>query len=397
MTVRCMQRLFLYIVTLGLAFLAFWIPKDGFLDLTFNSRPGHVIKSRYTSHSHHGNRTPHNDPGGVENAKVILTWNSFYTMTTFGASGFGKKAFQNCSVTNCFFTNNRKYLARSSAILIHVAQIRQLPVRRDPKQLYVYFLRESPAYPIGQKGLKYKWNLTMTYRLDSDIPVPVQEIYKSNKAQVSSMKAQVSPYKLKFPFAERTRDVAWVVSHCDTKSNRERYVRELKRYIDVDIFGKCGNTTYCTRADKDCLTNKIPRTYKFYLGFENALCQDYVTEKLFRPLSTEILPIVYGGTNYSRDAPPHSFINVADYSSPKELARYLRHLSANESEYTSYFQWRNIYAVWDKTPILQIGICKLCEIVNTPNFHKTYSVADITAWWSTKKCKSPPFLHGWGH
>ena len=207
-----------------------------------------------------------------------------------------------------------------------------------------------------------------------------------------SFKKQVpdsKPYQLQFPFAGRNRSVAWAVSHCGTASKRERYARQLKRYIDVDIYGRCGAKSGCKRGDKSCLSMRIPSTYKFYLGFENSLCQDYVTEKMFRPLTTEILPIVYGGTNYSRDAPPHSVINVADYSSPKELARYLKYLSANETEYTSYFQWRNSYKITRAHETIAMGFCKLCEIVNTPNFHKTYR--NMKSWWSKGKCKSPPF------
>lgn len=35
--------------------------------------------------------------------------------------------------------------------------------------------------------------------------------------------------------------------------------------------------------------------FKFYASFENQLCNDHVTEKLFNALSTDIIPIVYGG------------------------------------------------------------------------------------------------------
>jgi hypothetical protein len=40
---------------------------------------------------------------------------------------------------------------------------------------------------------------------------------------------------------------------------------------------------------------KVLRKYKFYLSFENALCQDYITEKLFLAVFAGARPIVYGG------------------------------------------------------------------------------------------------------
>lgn len=58
----------------------------------------------------------------------------------------------------------------------------------------------------------------------------------------------------------------------------------------------------------------LERDYKFYLAFENSLYCDYVTEKFFHPLLHKTVPIVYGGTNYSAIAPPHSIINVDDFA-----------------------------------------------------------------------------------
>ncbi len=34
--------------------------------------------------------------------------------------------------------------------------------------------------------------------------------------------------------------VAWFVGNCKTQSKRELYVKELQKYIDVDVYGNCG-------------------------------------------------------------------------------------------------------------------------------------------------------------
>ena len=75
----------------------------------------------------------------------------------------------------------------------------------------------------------------MTYRTDSDIFSPVGTLVPLPKPLKKDYKEIASG---------KTRSIAWFVSNCKTTyqygSEREKYVRELKKYIDVDIFGECG-------------------------------------------------------------------------------------------------------------------------------------------------------------
>ena len=60
----------------------------------------------------------------------------------------------------------------------------------------------------------------------------------------------------------------------------------------------------------------LERDYKFYLAFENSICRDYVTEKFFKSMLYSTVPIVYGGADYeAAGAPPHSFIDVRNFTS----------------------------------------------------------------------------------
>jgi len=34
--------------------------------------------------------------------------------------------------------------------------------------------------------------------------------------------------------------------------------------------------------------------YKFALAMENAVCDDYITEKIWRPLMLGVVPVIYG-------------------------------------------------------------------------------------------------------
>lgn len=80
----------------------------------------------------------------------------------------------------------------------------------------------------------------------------------------------------------KTKLVAWFASHCDTQSRREKYVTELQKYINVDVYGGCGplECVPSSNNSRHCY-EMLERDYKFYLAFENSLCRDYVTEKLF--------------------------------------------------------------------------------------------------------------------
>ena len=110
------------------------------------------------------------------------------------------------------------------------------------------------------------------------------------------------------------------------------------------------------------------RPYKFYLSFENANCQDYLTEKFFTALRTEeVIPIALGGAtrdDYKKAAPPMSYIHVNEYSTVAELAEKLEYLSNNETAYNQYFWWTEHYRVsslWDHYVSAQ---CDLCEKMN---------------------------------
>ena len=72
---------------------------------------------------------------------------------------------------------------------------------------------------------------------------------------------------------------------------------------------------------------EIASNYQFYLAFENSLCKDYATEKLFRALASDLVPVVMGGANYSNIVPPKSVINVQDFESPELLGKELKRLA----------------------------------------------------------------------
>ena len=193
------------------------------------------------------------------------------------------------------------------------------------------------------------FNWTMTYRADSDIYRPYGWLAEKNSGEL------YPPTRISWPpppptqvtqtprqAHNKTRQVAWLVSNCETHSRREEYVRIMRQFIKVDVFGGCGELECGKEEDhntREC-NNMLEENYKFYLSFENSLCSDYVTEKFYRTLSLDIIPVVMGGGDYNNIAPPKSFIDVADFESPEELAKFLLKLDKDDQEYLSYFWWK---------------------------------------------------------
>ena len=44
--------------------------------------------------------------------------------------------------------------------------------------------------------------------------------------------------------------IVWPVSHCKTEGKRENYVAELKKFITVDIYGKCGDNACANNVQR---------------------------------------------------------------------------------------------------------------------------------------------------
>ena len=52
------------------------------------------------------------------------------------------------------------------------------------------------------------------------------------------------------------------------------------------------------RTDIEIINMDINNNYYFYLAFENSLCDEYITEKFFRTLNYNTVPVVMGGPRY---------------------------------------------------------------------------------------------------
>ncbi|XP_057369403.1 alpha-(1,3)-fucosyltransferase C-like [Daphnia carinata] len=331
--------------------------------------------------------------------KRILYWTGYYDRPDM-IFGFGQQPFikAGCKVTNCVATADRNLLDQSDAIIFHAGQFNSsdLPSKRLGHQRYIFYLfetlpsaRDSAIYFSNVVDNFFNW--TMTHRRDSDIYCA--EPYGKIRRKASSPwieqlpptlapgERPIAPAKLmetvrNHPrLAKKDKLLAWFCSNQRTHGRREDYIRQLGQYMPVDIYGNCGNLTCLPKNSDRC--NNLLDEYKFYLSAENSLCADYVSEKFYRALQTDIIPVVYGGADYAAYAPPHSYIHVADFASPKELAEYLLLLDKNEALYLKYFEWKKDYDVL-RGPL--DGWCDLCEKLNNPQ-EPIKSYESMAKWW----------------
>ncbi len=324
--------------------------------------------------------------------KVILFWNSFGYSDDYDF-GTGTAPFHawRCPVANCETTTDRSRLSEADVVMFHGPDIQSFPSERPQDQRYVLF-QEEPYYELSDRNFpkyKDKFNLTITPRRDSDV------VHLKGKILMAQKSKHHAPVNLK----KRPKGVAWIAKHCHSSGKRELYVKELQKHIGVDIYGPCGKHKCKGGTYEECL-QELEKQYKFIIAFERNACQDFV-HRVFEPLRTMMIPIVYGSANYTELVPPKSVIDVTRFRSPKDLATRLKHLAKHENEYNSFFEWKSKgYLVVTVTKkLMAASFCGLCAILNDP-FYQYKDYRDIHKWWVNGMCE-PRFInrqqHSWHH
>ncbi|XP_042300393.1 LOW QUALITY PROTEIN: 3-galactosyl-N-acetylglucosaminide 4-alpha-L-fucosyltransferase FUT3-like, partial [Sceloporus undulatus] len=243
-----------------------------------------------------------------------------------------ENCFEVLGIPDCQFTVDRSWYPKADAVLVHHYDVyldaQKLPLDpRSPIQRWVWYSPEPPSKHPVPAFMDNLFNLTMSYRRDSDIYAPY-----------GWLEMLPGPQEVTIP--PKSKLVAWVVSNWkpDYVQGRVRYYEELRKHIQVDVYG---------RGHRPLPGNQLLPTlshYKFYLAFENSQHEDYISEKVWRnAFHSGAVPVVLGPPrkNYESHIPPDSFIHVDDFLSPQELAAFLHALDKNATRYASYFRWRS--------------------------------------------------------
>ncbi|XP_049878846.1 alpha-(1,3)-fucosyltransferase C-like [Pectinophora gossypiella] len=303
---------------------------------------------------------------------------------------------QKCQNINCYITYNRTLLQYDwyfDAIVFDIRAIRHNKVSdfnltRADYQKYIFRALESTqGRPVCNNFYDDFFNLTWTYKLNSDIPHPFLDIYDLNNTFVGPAMnvTWLEYFKHTDRFAKKvkhkTKAIAWVVESCKLKLTHQDFyeslVKELKGYnYSIDLYGSCGENKCPNGALYKCY-KMIEKNYFFQLVFEDSIAEDFVTEKLVKVMQLSLVPIVLGGADYNRFLPPGTYINSQGFNM-KKLGAIIDYLIRNPETYSFFLDWKNHY-VYSLRP--KNYVCDLCAKLNDPD-QNTDGIKRFRKWWN---------------
>lgn len=309
--------------------------------------------------------------------------NSVVTMLLWSHPFGQHNTFSDClehyQIAGCRVTDDRRAYGEADAVIIHhrdVVGASALPQEPRPgAQKWIWMNYESPTHTLGLEYFEGIFNLTLTYRIDSDIFLPYGFLIPNLVGSASHN----SDHHLRTPspsHVRRPRLLAWVVSNWNPSHRRVAFFKQLQRYLQVDVYGRVG------RPFAGAVVELVQK-YQFYLALENSQHTDYITEKLWNPIEAGAIPVVLGPTreNYERFLPPEAFIHVDDFASVHELAQYLLMLRRKPKLLMYHLRWRGNYRIHQPT-FWSEHYCTACKAVRRTR-GRTNVVKDLARWFDS--------------
>lgn len=224
-----------------------------------------------------------------------------------------------------------------------------LPLPRQPHHEWAVQHEESPKNNVlfSFEDMLVLFNYTSTFRRESHYPITTQFV-ESLTWLMSTEYVKSVHLKNQFQQVMGLAPIMYIQSDCDPPSDRDSYVKLLMKHIPVDSYGTCLNNKKLPKHLQDPVEGMFHQDlydlmsqYKFVLAMENAVCEDYITEKLWRPLTLGVVPIVFGSPSVKDMLPSnHSAIIITDYKDVQSLAEHIHKLNSNDIEYARYQAWK---------------------------------------------------------
>ena len=326
--------------------------------------------------------------------KRILYFNPIVFQLSRKVKENSPSLFNSCEIRNCEMVYDKTLIDQSDAILL--TSWADFNIEKRPGQVWIMLQWESTqmhrklAAPGAPAYMKNRINWIVSYSSKADIHLPY--------GQLKLLPIQARPYRNYIQIANnKTKDAIWIVSHCQTYSKRENYVEILKKYISIDILGKCGEKWVCgQRPIHDECFDIYNTSYRYNLAFENSLCEDYITEKFYENYKYDILQVVRGNANFKKpiDVSQEAYISASDFKNPHELGKFLKYLSSNPERYASLLRKKDEYTVVPYLELFRNAGCEMCKRLHSVDTYS--SIYNDTYRWMQKNepCYEPKDING---
>ena len=322
------------------------------------------------------------------NPKILL-WTTFFGKMLWYEES--KNVFSEICNSDCILTANRSEIETADAIVFHLNDItwgghmgyvfgHPFPKYRRPDQVWILHNLEPITMVWGSfsawQGL---FNWTWSYPRGSDVYAPYGQMRRLTAEESANLRSPENVKNvLEYDYFRDKPKAAGItmISDCADESQRYRLIDKLRQYIDIDVFGGCGQA--CPDGYASCVDLLTP--YKFYFALENSDCRDYVSEKYWRSLDRKQIPVVAWKLSMEGLVIPNSYINVNDFIDIDEAGTYIKTVSENRTLYNSYFKWKEEYTIDPHN-----GYCTLCEKLKDSNMPpQVYH--DMNGWITSAGC-----------
>ncbi|KAK3100130.1 hypothetical protein FSP39_015173 [Pinctada imbricata] len=305
-----------------------------------------------------------------------------------GSMWTGAIDFNVCEVKGCILEYNLSKSDECHAVMLQSNHLEDRFIPRQDEQVWIIVSHETPftLTPIlGNKKWRGAFNWIFSYQRNSDIFFPWGEVIA---------KTYIPKRNYSAIFDAKNGTAVWLSSNCRTQSRRDEYVNIMGNIIDIDIYGKCGNLSCrnIIRKDdpNDVCRNEKSIQYKFYLSFENALCPDYITEKvyLFYQYDRQIIPVIRGIQNADEFLPKNTYVDASKFDNATQLAHYLKVLGNDRERYIAMLKEKDKYTVDTIVKVFETAMCSLCA-----KLHDSFNerCIDTKVWKSQQlnECRNP--------
>ena len=328
-----------------------------------------------------------------KNTYLILEYTKFGRSSKYCHLNQGGDTFDyldDCNYQNCVFTCDKSMSNKADALLFHESnlykefdEVEESLKSFSRQQSQRWILWNDEANLVQSSLDKFMFNWTISYKSNSQASYCAYGCYVQNKQVLNDTDfAQM----VRKNFESRQANSVWFVSNCKSIF-RNVFAAKLSNFTSVSMFGKCAkefkslnvktnvfNETLCERNSR-CETDVFEGN-KFFLALENQNCSDYITEKFWRTLSFDMIPVVVQPSKayYEKIAPPNSYIHVADFGYDlKKTGAYLNRVATELDLYFKYFKWKQFYSIGFGSKFAEkMRMCELCFQLNTKKANSYY-------------------------